>query len=1068
MKHYLLTTLCAVACGLQVTYAQQIPIAGKITDQNGAPISGVTVSVKGTNVAVTTNQNGLFSINANQDATLVISSVGYETQEVPVGGRKTISITLNATDQQIDEVIVVAYGTAKKSTYTGSAANINYAKEAKDVPVTSFQDALTGRVPGVQVNSTSGQAGSSTAIRIRGLGSMNASNEPLYVIDGVPIVSGQISQMSSYTYNTNNVMNTINPNDIESITILKDAAASSLYGSRAANGVVVITTKKGKTGAPKVNFKSSLAISPDWATDNYEKADIQDQINMLYSILYDSRIAAGRTPEQANEQTLMRLNSRNWTPGGSYGTPTTSYGFGMHGYEFSTDGISMFEHVHIKGKTDGVENRDGKYFDWDDVLFRSGKYNVYDLSLSGANDKTNYYTSLGYTSDKSRIIINDYERINGRVNLTQSLNKFLDFGINLSLASTELNGINDTRNTSTNYLFQSRNLLWAFYWPTDYKTGEIWKTRYNSYAQNQLYYNNEWENNTGTKRISASPSFTIKLLPELNVRTIFSYDQSIARDHLYYSPNHYTGQTDKGIVHEMNTDFKKIVSSTTANYSKSFGLHNLSLLAGFEAEKNTTDYMRTTGKNIPNSGLPTVATAGTLDAQAYAWGNSIVSVLSRAEYNFNEKYFVSASLRTDGSSKLSPDNRWGNFWSIAGSWNLAKENFLANTPEINNLRIRASYGVNGTLPSDNYAWRALITYGNKYMSQPGGALGNSPNPDLTWETNYNTNVALEFGLFRNKIFGTVEYYNRDSKDLLQNVPQSMVTGFSSSLRNVGQINNKGVEILLGSDIIQKNDFKWTLSINAATLASKVIKLNDGEDIIWYDPTGGDSRTRFIYREGESTLAFYGLEWAGTDQTNGKNVWYMNDPDNPNGDFLFNGKAATYDYTKAKSTIIGDGIASFSGGINSNVEYKNFSLGLNFVYRIGGKLYDAANKDVADDGYYWERIHSKDFVQNTWREGVGGYYPVVTGRDLEDVNQISSRHLYGAKFLRLKNISLSYTIPQRILSSAKISNARIFFNGTNLLTFSKYKNADPEVNQYSSRGWETPITKTYTFGLDFSF
>ncbi|WP_410528226.1 hypothetical protein [Sphingobacterium sp. T2] len=343
--------------------------------------------------------------------------------------------------------------------------------------------------------------------------------------------------------------------------------------------------------------------------------------------------------------------------------------------------------------------------------------------------------------------------------------------------------------------------------------------------------------------------------------------------------------------------------------------------------------MRTTGKNIPNSGLPTVATAGTLDAQAYAWGNSIVSVLSRAEYNFNEKYFVSASLRTDGSSKLSPDNRWGNFWSIAGSWNLAKENFLANTPEINNLRIRASYGVNGTLPSDNYAWRALITYGNKYMSQPGGALGNSPNPDLTWETNYNTNVALEFGLFRNKIFGTVEYYNRDSKDLLQNVPQSMVTGFSSSLRNVGQINNKGVEILLGSDIIQKNDFKWTLSINAATLASKVIKLNDGEDIklndgediIWYDPTGGDSRTRFIYREGESTLAFYGLEWAGTDQTNGKNVWYMNDPDNPNGDFLFNGKAATYDYTKAKSTIIGDGIASFSGGINSNVEYKNFSL-----------------------------------------------------------------------------------------------------------------------------------------------
>jgi len=1061
-----------MACaGMQVVNAQQIPVAGKVTDQNGAPLGGVTINIKGTTTGTSSNASGLFTLNADQNATLVISAVGYSSQEIKLNGRKTISIQLTSDEQNIDEVMVVAYGTAKKSTFTGSAANINYAKEAKDVPVTSFQDALTGRVPGVQINSTSGQAGSSTAVRIRGLGSMNASNEPLYVIDGVPMVSGQVSQMSGYTYNTNNVMNTINPNDIESVTILKDAAASSLYGSRAANGVILITTKKGKTGAPKVSFKSSLASSPDWATDNYEKADIQDQINMLYSILYDSRIAAGRTPEEANEQTLMRLNSRNWTPGSSYGTANSGYGFGIHGYEFSTEGTSMYENVIIKGKTDGIENREGKYFDWDKVFFRTGKYNVNDVSFSGATENTNYFVSLGYTTDKGRTIMNDYERINGRVNLSQKLNSILDFNVNLAIANTDLTGINDTRNTSTNYLFQSRNLFWGFYWPTNYKTGAAWTDRYNSYAQNQVYYNNEWENGTGTKRISASPSLTLKLLPELNLKTIFSYDQTTSRDHLYYSPKHYNGTTDRGIIHEMNTDYLKLVSSTTANYNKSFGQHNLGLLAGFEAEKNNTDFMRTTGKDIPNSALPTVATAGTLDAQAYAWGNTIMSVLSRAEYNYNEKYYASASYRTDGSSKLSPENRWGNFWSLAGSWNLAKEDFIANSPEINALRLRASYGVNGTLPSDNYAWRALVTYGNKYMLQPGGGLGNSPNPDLSWETNYSTNIAVEFGLFKNKLFGTIEYYNRDSKDLLQDVPQSMVTGFGSSVRNVGQINNKGLEFLLGSDIINKGDWKWSLSVNAATLSSKVIKLNGGpkEEIIWNDPTGGDARTRFIYKEGESTLAFYGLEWAGTDQTNGKNVWYMNDDNNPDGDFLFNGRGATYTYTKAQRVIIGDGTPKLTGGINSNLDYKNFNLGFNFFYKIGGQLYDAANRDVADDGYYWERIHSQDFVDNTWNPNTqSGYYPVITGRDLEDVNQISSRHLNDASFLRLKNISLSYNIPTNMLNSLKISNARVFFNGSNLLTFSKFKLADPEVNQYSSRGWETPIAKTYTFGIDFSF
>ncbi|WP_159635261.1 SusC/RagA family TonB-linked outer membrane protein [Sphingobacterium composti] len=1067
MNKHLLTSMCVMlACGMQVVNAQQIPIAGKITDQNGSPLSGVTVSVKGTNVAVTSNSSGLFTLNADQNATLIISSIGYTSQEIKVSGRKTINISLSSIDQELDEVIVVAYGTTKRSNFTGSASSVG-SKDIKDVPVTSFQDALIGKVPGAQITSPSGQAGSSTSIRIRGIGSMNASNEPLYVIDGVPVTSGQNSQLSDYVGSTNNVMNTLNPNDIESVTVLKDAAAASLYGSRAANGVIIITTKKGKSGAAKINFKSSLAVSPEWATDNYEKADVQDQVNMLYSILYDSRIASGFSAEEANRRALLRLNSFNW----STGAAITSNGFGVHGYELTTEGISMYEHVTIKGKTDGIENREGKYFDWDKVLFRTGKFNTNDLSISGGNDNTSYFTSLGYTTDKSRINLNDYSRYNGRVNLTQKIGSLLEFGANVSFAFTDLTGINDSRNLGTNPLMQSRNLLWGLYHPTDYKTGQPITGRFGSLAQNLVYHNNEWDNYGQTKRIAASPYLSLKLLPELSLKTILSYDGTLTKDHLHYTANHFNGLSDKGVVHEMSTDFSKLVSSTTANFNKSFGLHNLSVLGGFEIEKNNTDYMRATGRDLPSSSLYTVATAGKLDAQAYSWGNSMVSALSRVEYNFDEKYFASASYRKDGSSKLGPQVRWGDFWSIGGAWNLKKESFLENISDINSLRLRGSYGVNGTLPGSNNAWRALATYGNKYMEQPGGGLANSPNPNLTWETNYNTTFGLEFGLFNNKLFGTVEYYNRDTKDLLQSVPQSLVTGFSSSTKNVGQINNKGFEILLGSDIINQNDWKWSLSVNAATLSSKVIKLNGGpeEEIVWNDPTGGDARTRFIYREGESTLAFYGLEWAGVDQTNGKNVWYVNDPNNANGDFEYNGRGATYTYTKAQRVVIGNAIPKFYGGINSNVDYKNFSLGLNFNYKIGGDLYDGANKDVADDGYYWERMHSQDFVDNTWNpETMSGSYPVITGRDLEDVNQVSSRHLYDASFLRLKNVIFAYTIPASVLNNVKISNARLFFNGTNLLTFSKYKIADPEVDQYSTRGWQTPIAKTYTFGIDFSF
>ncbi|MGK6351670.1 SusC/RagA family TonB-linked outer membrane protein [Parapedobacter sp. DT-150] len=1061
MKKRLLFTAWLMCCGLISTaWARQSSVTGKVTDaSDGSPLSGVTITVQGTNTATATDANGSYSITVpGGDATLVFQLIGYSTQQLPVGSKKVIDVSLELATSALDEVMVVAYGTTTRGSFTGSAATVG-GEDLKDASTVSFENALLGKMPGVQITNSSGQAGAAPSIRIRGIGSMNASNEPLYVIDGVPVVSGSGGQMGDYLYTSNNVLNSLNPADIESVTVLKDAAAASLYGSRAANGVVVINTKRGKLGKPTINLRSSVGFTPSWATDNYEAAGVQEQVNMLYQVFHDYRTSADWTEEEANADALNRLNGK----------------FNQHGYYFETDGTGLYENVHIKGMTDGLVNREGTYYDWEDRLFRTGMYQTNDLSFSGGTEDTKYYTSLSYTKDKNRVVLSDYDRLAGRVNLSQKVGKHVEFISNVSVSNNQQEGYNDTRNLGGNYYLQTRNLLWPLYWPTDYKTGEQLTARYGSYGYNAEYHEKEWDNSSNTLRVSANETLNVHLLPELNIKSVFSYENNAIKDYIYYSANHYNGAASNGTVNEISTIEKKLVSSTTANYSKQFGLHGLNILAGFEAEKNQTDFQRATGTNLPSSSLPSVATAGELTANAYNWGYNMMSILSRAEYNYGQKYNASASYRRDGSSRLGPENRWGDFWSVGAAWTISEESFMEDATVFSNLRLRASYGINGTQPSSNYGWRSLVGYTNRYMENAGGSINSLGNEDLTWETSYSTNLALEFGLFDNRLYGTVEYFNRDSKDLLQNVPISTVTGFGSILRNIGEVNNRGVEIDLGYEILREGDWKWSASVNGSFIKNKVVALykTEGEegngDIIWSDPTGGDARAQFIYREGESMLSFYGFEWAGVDAENGQNVWYVNDPKNPDGDFLYNGRGATYSYSAAQRIILGSAMPTVAGGVNTDVSYKGLSLGLNFIYKIGGYLYDGAFKDVADDGYYWERIRAQYYYDHMWTESnPNGSLPKLSGNDLTDPMQHSSRQMYDASFLRLKNINLAYAIPAQVVSKIGVANARIYFNGTNLLTFSKYKIADPEVNQYGTRGWETPYAKTYTFGVEFSF
>lgn len=554
-KFFLLIIVCLVM-GAGVM-AQTSTVSGTVfAEDNNEPIIGASVLVKGTTLGAVTDIEGKFTIlNVPGTAkTVIVSFVGMQKVEAAI--KPAMKVVLKSDSELLDEVMVVAYGTAKKSSYAGSASLVK-ADALKDIPTTSFENALNGKVAGLQLTNNSGQAGSAPAIRIRGIGSMNAGNEPLYVVDGVPVSSGNTGQMSGELYSTNNIMNTLNPEDIESISVLKDAAASSLYGSRAANGVILITTKKGQIGKPVVTLKAEVGFTPCWATDNYETASVQENVNMLYTVFHDARTSGkGETDEKAAAYAIGQLNSR----------------FNKHGYQFTTNGTGAYENVNILEYDNS--GRGGKYYDWDKAYFRTAIYQTYDMSVSGATQNTNYYTSLSYTQDEGRLKMNSFDRVSGRLNLTQKVGKFLELTTNASLARTKKSGYNDTRNTGSNYFMQTRNLLWGLYWPTDYKTGELWTERYGSYAYNGLYYDKEWENGSTSTKIIAAETLTLHLMPGLDLRSIYSYDNTTVKDHIYYSANHYKGSADNGNVNEYRTTYEKMVTSTTANYTGTFDKHS--------------------------------------------------------------------------------------------------------------------------------------------------------------------------------------------------------------------------------------------------------------------------------------------------------------------------------------------------------------------------------------------------------------------------------------------------------------------------------------------------------------
>lgn len=988
--------------GLQGVWAQQKTVTGVVTSaDDGLPIPGVSIVIKGTTIGTATDLDGKFSLTVDKgNEVLIFSFVGMVSQEIKVVDMKpNMKVKMQTESIGVNEVIVTAYGTSKKSSFTGSAAAVK-SEVLQKAPVASFEKALAGNVSGLQISSPSGQPGAASQIRIRGIGSFSASQEPLYVIDGVPVVSRSMTtSLDSEDQNTSSVMSSINPADIESLTVLKDAAAASLYGSRAANGVIIITTKSGKKGKTKIDMKASYGIS-QIATDNFETVDGDTYVQMMIE--------------------------------------------GMENDGMSEDEIAKM----VKERK--IYKPEGGYADWDDALIRTAKTQNYELSVSGGNEKTTFYTSGSYFNQEGVVKSSQLERITLRLNMTHKINDKAKLGMNLSNAYT-----NQDRVLGGGYYANPWSNSRQFMIPTEpikntdgtYNT-ELHNGYYNIVNEQRLN-----DRNTEMYRTTVNSWFEYEIIENLKFKTTNNYDYVYANEMIYSSPSSRAGRDNRGEIAKVSRQNRRLTSSNILTYSYAFDEHNFNFLAGYEVEKEKYTYDYAGGVNLPNETLKVLDVASKPDAVAgYFSESSMLSYLSRVNYDFQNKYYASFSFRRDGGSKLGKNNQWANFWSVSGSWRLSEEDFMSNISFLDDLKLRASYGTNGTLPDENYGHMGLYSYDYKYNASPAARYTQVENPDLTWEQSKSFNLGVEFGVFQ-KLRGSFEFFNKKTEDLIMKVPISRTTGFNEILQNVGEMENKGFELELHSTNIQNNDLTWLSDFSISATKNEITKLNNGEDIFDFP---------YIRREGEAYNTFYLRDWAGVDPASGAALWHVVDADGKRTGEV------TKDASNAGKAIVGKADPDFYGTLNNSLKYKGFDLSFMFAFSYGGQIYNHAAYGLMSDGNTTDYAIMEDQKDRWQKPGDVTKHPIRTFESNTKSNFNSSRRVLDNDYIRLKNVSLAYNLPSSILDKAKISSARVFVNGSNLWHTSTQDLVDPEQNINGSTSWEVPPVKTFTFGVQLSF
>lgn len=1012
---------CAVA------YAQDITVTGKVT-AGGEEIPGVAVFVKGQTRGTITGIDGSYSIQVKGNESLVFSFIGYESVTEQVNKRKVINVELQETSQMVDEVIItVPYGTAKKSTFTGSASFIP-AGTIEKAQVSSVSKALQGTVAGLQSFSSSGQPGSDATIFIRGVGSVNASTNPLYVVDGVPY-DGALSSIAS--------------SDIESITVLKDAASAALYGSRAANGVIMITTKQGtKESAPTVDFSAKYGFSSRARAD-YDQVNTNQYFELYWEAMRNYRMDNGYSAADA----------------AAYASSNLTGNLGINPY-----GSAFPEPVGLDGKL--VSGANPLWNDsWDDALSQDAHYSDLNIRVSGGSKNSKYFASAGYMNDQGAYICSGFKRYTLRANITSDIRKWLQVGLNLSGTHSVQDSPKQDDSAISNVVAFARSLP-SFYpvYQRDMKTGaylldengdrmfDYGEYRPNSYAKYNLLASMPHDKRE-VKRDAASLRGYVQVTPieGLTYKMSLNVDYNSKFLHNYDNPTYGPGSISGGEVSKQNYRTTGMTFNNVVNYQRTINdNHNIRVMVGQEYyEYNTSNFGGTRSKVIMDGFYEPDAASSLSDFSGDSDQYKLLSYFGSAEYSYASKYFLSGSVRTDGSSRFHPDHRWGTFWSVGASWKIMQEAFMAETSGwLSNLSLRASYGAQGNDQVGYYAYQALYSIRNN-LGESGLHAYRLATPNLSWETNLNTNVGLDFGLWNNRLSGTVEYFERRSKDLLFSKDLVPSSGFSSMDENIGAIKNYGWELQIAGYPIVTKDWKWKLSLNATTYKNKITSLPADE--MW----SGNKK----WVKGGSLYDFYLVEWAGVNPENGNPMWYRYNNDGE--------KVTTEDYsstTTSDKVKCGNSLPKWTGGIQSDLSYKDFSLSFLFSYSLGGKIYNGDKLSLMSQGptgTSW----SVDMLDRWTPENTNTDVPRLTTSPKSSWTNSSDRFLVDRSYLRLKNITFSYNLPKTILNTLTLKDASIFFQAENMLTFTKQQGLDPEQTVGGSTYYRYPAMKTISFGIN---
>ena len=984
-------------------------VTGVVKDVMGEPLIGANVVEKGRSTnGVITDFNGKFTLEVDESASLVVSYIGYLAQDIPTKGKGDFHIILKEDTNTLDEVVVTGYGDFKKATYTGSASVLTTEK-LEALPVVSVGQMIESNIPGISVVAgTSSQPGAKTTLRVRGVASMNASTEPLYVLDGVPIPSYDLSNFTSMSEAGGmGFIETLNPADIESITVLKDAASASLYGAKGANGVVLITTKKGKEGKLRVNMAAKYGIT-DFAYTYRPLMGGEERRELIHEGLVNFQLDKGVSEQEAQQYADANIDQ------------------------------------YAKRLPQG-------YSDWESALFKTGYQQDYNLSASAGNQNSSFIGCLGYTKQTGVSLNSEMERFTGRVDASNKYKK-VEFGMNASFSWTKNVHLPEGKFYGSAIYASKVNLTPStpiYNEDGTYASGYRENNGYNPILEAEVndYY-------ARTVRAMGTAKIAYNVWDNLKVSSVFTVDYSLTKDFFFQSPDGRDGATYQGRGRMQMTDRIRYTSQNNLTYSKTFGKHSVSAVTAFEVMKYDYEDLyaakKTYGQDI-NTSLGNAADP--IDADQKLQEDALMSYVASVNYSYDDKYYASFSFRRDGSSRLSPDTRWGNFWSLSASWRLSQERFMQPLKSVlSDLKLRASYGVNGNLPSSYYGYQSTYTTGAFYSGKPSPWESTLGNEELTWEKNYALNLGLDIGLF-SRVNVSLDWYTRTTKDLLMSKQLNSISGFSSLLTNVGQMRNTGVELEVRSNNIKTKDFSWTTAFNLSHNKNKILKL---ADLPWF--VDG----RYVRKEGYPFNTIYLREYAGVGPETGSALYYDNQQDE-NGNYT---KNKVTDPGQASPIPLKDITPTISGGFMNTFNYKFIDLSFNLSYSFGGYSYDNASYILQDDGYSVISNKSTEQRRRWQKPGDITDVPRFVYGNKKGGNYNSSRAIHSTDHIRLKSLILGLNAPKAWLQKLGIGNARIYFSGTNLLTWAAYDQYDPEMSGVV--GFYTPPLKTYAFGLELKF